>query len=77
MSEREYHDTGPRAIIVNEIMREILIPGGWIFLPILEMSSPRMRDSTNVKDNVIDGMHMSENLMFEISRVAFNMMCNQ
>ena len=56
-------------------MREILEPDGWIFIPVFEISKSRMYDSTNPKDGVIDGMHMSSNILIEISRIVVDMLC--
>eukprot|EP01083_Nonionella_stella_P179956 640344_1 len=75
VSEREYHDTADRAIIYNKIMRDVLEPEGWVFVPVFEMSKARMYDSTNPKDGVVDGMHMSSNLLIEIARVTVDMLC--
>lgn len=75
VSEREYHDTADRAIIYNKIMRDILEKDGWIFIPVFEISKARMYDSTNEKGGVIDGMHMSSNILIEISRIVIDMLC--
>merc|ERR1719356_1420135 len=75
VSEREYHDTADRALIYNQIMRDILEPDGWIVIPVMEISKARMYDSTNVKDGVVDGMHMSSNILIEIARITVDMLC--
>ena len=75
VSEREYHDTADRALQFNQILRESMEPHGWISLPVYAMSRARMYDSTNMKDKVIDGMHMSDNLLLEIARVMIDMLC--
>eukprot|EP01084_Bolivina_argentea_P220469 373632_1 len=75
VSEREYHDTADRAIIYNNIMKNILESDGWIFIPVLEISKARMYDSTGERSGVIDGMHMSGNILIEIARITIDMLC--
>ena len=75
VSEREYHDTADRAQQFNNMLRKSMEPHGWISLPVYHMSESRMYDSSNKKDGVIDGMHMSDNLLLEIGRVMLDMLC--
>ncbi len=50
-------------------MRNALEPIGWIIIPISEISIARMYDSTR---RVVDGMHIDDNIRYEISRVVLH-----
>ena len=67
LAEREYHVTGDRAIIINEIVKEKCNKYGWLILPYFDLSESQMYDSSR------EGMHPEGPVVMELIRIFFHM----
>ena len=67
LAEREYHVTGDRAILINEIVRRKCKKYGWMVLPYFDLTEAQMYDSSR------EGMHPEGPVVMELIRIFFHM----
>ena len=71
ISEREYHCTANRAIMVNQVIHEIFeIQHGWKVFPLLQLSKAIQYDYTAAKD----GLHPIGVVLNEMVRIFFELL---
>eukprot|EP01084_Bolivina_argentea_P189399 325710_1 len=67
LAEREYHVTGDRAILINQVIVEKCNKYGWRILPYFDLTESQMYDSSR------EGMHPEGPVLLETVRVFFHM----
>eukprot|EP01083_Nonionella_stella_P089475 249645_1 len=67
MAEREYHVTGSRAVLVNQIVMKKCRHYGWFVLPYADLSEAQMYDSSR------EGMHPEGPVKMEMVRIFLHM----